>query len=37
VKSFGPWKRGSHNEEIYSGLLGLSEGEVAELRNEGVL
>ncbi len=37
VKWSGPSEPGSHNEEIYHGLLGLSEGEMAELRGEGVL
>jgi formyl-CoA transferase len=37
VKWSGPWEPGSHNDEIYQGLLGLSEGELAELRDEGVL
>lgn len=37
VKWTGPPEPGTHNHEIYHGLLGLSEGEVAELRSGGVL
>ena len=33
----GPWETGSHNEEIYSGLLDLSSSEVAELKAGGVV
>ena len=28
---------GEHNEEIYRGLLGLSERDIEELRGEGVI
>jgi crotonobetainyl-CoA:carnitine CoA-transferase CaiB-like acyl-CoA transferase len=27
---------GEHNEEVFAGLLGLSPGEIARLRDEGV-
>lgn len=32
-----PWEEGSHNREVYGELLGLSDGELAELKEEGVL
>lgn len=32
-----PWEEGSHNREVYGGLLGLSDGELAALKEEGVL
>lgn len=32
-----PWQEGSHNREVYGELLGLSDGELAELKEEGVL
>jgi len=31
------WEEGSHNQEVYGGLLGLGDDEIAELREEGVL
>jgi formyl-CoA transferase len=33
----GARDQGSHNEEIYCGLLGLGEGELADLRDNGVV
>ena len=32
-----PWEHGSHNREVFGGLLGLSDEELAELEEEGVL
>jgi formyl-CoA transferase len=32
-----PWKEGSHNTDVYCGLLGLSESDLAGLKAEGVL
>ncbi|MGV0791531.1 CaiB/BaiF CoA transferase family protein [Mycolicibacterium sp. XJ1819] len=37
VRSAGPARPGQHNEEIYRGLLGKSDDELAALRSEGVL
>jgi formyl-CoA transferase len=37
VRWSGPWEDGSHNQEVYGGLLGLSDDELDELRSEGVL
>ena len=37
VRWSAPWDEGSHNNDVYGGLLGLSEDEIAELRAEGVL
>src|SRR5262245_59388384 len=31
------WEEGSHNQEVYGGLLGLSDDELAALKEEGVL
>ena len=31
------WEEGSHNRDVYGGLLGLSDAELEELREEGVL
>jgi formyl-CoA transferase len=37
VRWSAPWEEGSHNEEIYGGLLGVEGEELASLREEGVL
>jgi formyl-CoA transferase len=37
VRWSGPWEEGSHNEEIYCGLLDLSESELEGLREDGVV
>jgi formyl-CoA transferase len=37
VQWSGTWEEGSHNEEIYCGLLGLTDSELGELREEGVV
>ncbi len=37
VRWSAPWQEGSHNSDVYGGLLGLSERELEELRAEGVL
>jgi hypothetical protein len=37
VRWSGTWEEGSHNAEIYGGLLGLSEEEQSELKAEGIL
>ena len=37
VRWSATWEEGSHNDEIYGELLGLSETERAALREEGVL
>jgi len=37
VRWSASWDEGSHNQEIYGDLLGLSSGEIASLRKEGVL
>ena len=33
----GPLRPGAHNDEVFTGLLGLSAGEMAELAREGVV
>jgi formyl-CoA transferase len=37
VRWSATWKDGSHNEEVYCGLLGLSESELHELEEQGVV
>ena len=37
VRWSAPWEEGSHNRDVYGGLLGLSDDELAELKAEGVL
>ncbi len=37
VRNAGPAHPGQHNEEIYTGLLGLPAGQIAELTEQGVL
>ncbi len=37
VRWSATWEEGSHNEEVYCGLLGLSEAELHELKEEGVV
>ena len=37
VRWSAPWERGSHNREIFCGMLGLTETELAQLADEGVV
>ena len=37
VRWSAPWEEGSHNDEVYRGLLGLTGDELAALREEGVI
>jgi formyl-CoA transferase len=37
VRWSGTWEHGSHNEEVFCGLLGLSEAELGRLREDGVV
>jgi succinyl-CoA---D-citramalate CoA-transferase len=37
VRWSGTWEEGSHNEEIYCGLLGLSPSELEGLREDGIV
>ena len=37
VRWSGTWEEGSHNEEIYCGLLGLTDSELRDLREDGVV
>ena len=37
VRWSGPWDDGSHNRDVYGGLLGLSDEQLDELRAEGVV
>ncbi len=31
------WEEGSHNRDVYRSLLGLSDDELAKLREDGIL
>jgi formyl-CoA transferase len=37
VRWSATWEEGSHNREVYGGLLGLSDEDLAELKEQGVL
>ncbi len=37
VRWSAPWEEGSHNRDVYGGLLGLSDEELARLQQAGVL
>ena len=37
VRWSATWDEGSHNRDVYGGLLGLSDAELAQLEDEGVL
>jgi hypothetical protein len=37
VRWSATWDEGSHNSDVYGGLLGLGDDELAELKAEGVL
>ena len=37
VRWSATWDEGSHNRDVYGGLLGLSDDECAELKEQGVL
>ena len=37
VRWSATWEEGSHNQDVYGGLLGLSDDELAGLKEEGVL
>jgi crotonobetainyl-CoA:carnitine CoA-transferase CaiB-like acyl-CoA transferase len=37
VRWTGTWEEGSHNRDVYGGLLGLSDERLEELKTEGVL
>jgi len=37
VRWSATWEEGSHNSDVYGGLLGLSDAELEELREDGVL
>jgi hypothetical protein len=37
VRWSATWDEGSHNGDVYGGLLGLREDELAQLKDEGVL
>ena len=37
VRWSATWEEGSHNHDVYGGLLGLSDDDIAELKEQGVL
>jgi crotonobetainyl-CoA:carnitine CoA-transferase CaiB-like acyl-CoA transferase len=37
VRWSASWEEGSHNRDVFGGLLGLSDGDLAELKEQGVL
>jgi crotonobetainyl-CoA:carnitine CoA-transferase CaiB-like acyl-CoA transferase len=37
VRWTGPWEEGSHNQAIFGGLLGLTDGELGALKRDGVI
>jgi crotonobetainyl-CoA:carnitine CoA-transferase CaiB-like acyl-CoA transferase len=37
VRWSATWEEGSHNQDVYGGLLGLSDDELAALKEQGVL
>jgi hypothetical protein len=37
VQWSGTWEDGSHNEEIYCELLGVTDSELGKLREDGVV
>src|SRR5262245_24561457 len=37
VRWSAPWEEGSHNRDVYGGLLGLSDDELAQLQEDGIL
>jgi formyl-CoA transferase len=37
VRWSAPWEEGSHNRDVYGGLLGLSDDELARLKEQSVL
>ena len=37
VRWSGPWQAGAHNDEIFKGLLGLSDAAIAEFARAGVI
>jgi formyl-CoA transferase len=37
VRWSAPWDEGSHNQDVYGSLLGVSDEELAKLKDEGVL
>jgi len=37
VRWTGPWEEGSHNEEVWGGMIGRSTDKLSELKEEGVI
>jgi crotonobetainyl-CoA:carnitine CoA-transferase CaiB-like acyl-CoA transferase len=37
VAWLGPQEVGAHNKEVYSGILGLNDDELTELKNDGII